>query len=112
MRRLQRLSILAACVGASVAIATTGVAMAVTPGASIRDGGPGYRSSERANASVKFPNMWKNSISEVFRDFEFVIDPDEVATPKGVRDRTDSVLVKFSLNSGLDAIGLNARRAR
>ena len=73
MRRLHRLSILAACVGASIAFATTGVAMAATPAA-----------SSRLDLSV-----YKTV------DILFPLEGDQLATPKGVRDMVDDVLVKF-----------------
>ena len=105
MRRLHRLSILAACVGASVAFATTGVATAATPGASTR-------------LELLGPVDYPESL--------FTIERDQVATPKGVRERVGSVLVKFwdprgEFNSGgilvmrrqaLDAAGAQPGAAR
>ncbi len=76
MRRLHRLSILAACVGASVAFATTGVAMAATPEASSR------------------LDLWTSH--ESLADFyAYSTDSEQIATPKGVRERVCSVMVKF-----------------
>lgn len=86
MRRPPRLFILAAF----CAVAASGAAMAVAPVASIgstSENGPGYRLSER-EMSYQWPSR---------DDIDFGIDytSDQVATPKGVRDRVDAVLVKF-----------------
>ena len=90
MRRLSRLFILAVPIGAFVAFTAVGVAMAVAPVTSIGstgDGGPEYRSSERAMGY-----LWPRP-----DDIDFRIDyaSDQVATPQGVRDRADDVLVRF-----------------
>lgn len=92
MRRLPRLSIVAACVTASVAIAAAGVAMAVTPAP---------------------PIGWAN-------DIEFSADGGQIATRNGVRDRADAVLVKFEgrdvsatmRREALDAAGAQPEEAR
>jgi subtilisin family serine protease len=129
MRHLPRLSVLAACVGASVAIAATGVALAVTPAPSIGsagDGGAQYRTSERANVHSWFePRVGSWSRHET--DFaiwtspvEFATEDVQIATPRGVRDRADAVLVKFEARDvsatmrrrALDEAGAQANGAR
>ncbi len=107
MRRVTRLSVLIAC--ASVAITASGVAMAVTPAPSAGEGGTGSRASERANVR----SSWADVIV-------FSTEQDQVATPNGVRDRVDSVLVKFEgrgvsppeRREALDAAGAEPGAAR
>ncbi len=113
MRHLPRLSVLTVCVGASVAIAATGVAMAVTPAPSIGSAGGGgaeYRASERANVRSWFRP----------RVIVFSTESEQIATPKGVDRVVDSLLVKFEgggvsvfgRRQALDAAGAQPGAAR